>query len=225
MFVITICFLSGAYHATPWGKHVNEGVPEWPPSAWRLVRAIAAAWKNITPELPDRVVWPILQKLMSELPHYNLPDASVSHTRHYMPTGKKKTLIIDTFVATGNKPVDIIWNNVNLDRNEIKVIDTILKNLHYFGRSESWCTASTSTAARGYNCSPLIRSRPAGGRRPGTSPGSKTGCQICGHPQPWIKTRRGPRLRQRHHQRIAGRQLCGSPRGNMGAVRQTAKLL
>ena len=155
MFVITICFLSGRYHATPWGKHVNEGVPEWPPSAWRLVRAIVAAWKNITPELPDRVIWPILQKLMSELPHYNLPDASVSHTRHYMPTGKKKTLIIDTFVATGNKPVDIIWNNVNLDRNEIKVIDTILKNLHYFGRSESWCTASTSTAARGYNCSPL----------------------------------------------------------------------
>ena len=58
--------------------------------AWRLVRAIVAAWKNIAPELPDRVVWPILQKLMSELPHYNLPDASVSHTRHYMPTGRKK---------------------------------------------------------------------------------------------------------------------------------------
>ena len=36
---IKLTFPGGRYHATPWGRHVNEGVPEWPPSPWRLLRA------------------------------------------------------------------------------------------------------------------------------------------------------------------------------------------
>ena len=155
MFVIKIHFLRNGYHATPWGKHVNEGVPEWPPSTWRIIRAIIAIWKNTLPELSNEIVWPILQKLINELPHYMLPDASVSHTRHYMPINKKPTLIIDTFVSMGNKPVDIIWKDTTFNQEEIKILDSILKNLHYLGRAESWCTASISTKEHTYNCSPL----------------------------------------------------------------------
>jgi CRISPR-associated protein Csb2 len=33
-------FPGGRYHATPWGHHVNEGQVEWPPSPWRLLRAL-----------------------------------------------------------------------------------------------------------------------------------------------------------------------------------------
>ena len=29
--VISIQFLTGRYHATPWDKQVNEGAVEWPP--------------------------------------------------------------------------------------------------------------------------------------------------------------------------------------------------
>ncbi len=32
---IAIQFSAGRFHATPWGHHVNEGLPEWPPSPWR----------------------------------------------------------------------------------------------------------------------------------------------------------------------------------------------
>ena len=35
-------FPAGHYHATPWGNHVNEGLIEWPPSPWRVVRALLA---------------------------------------------------------------------------------------------------------------------------------------------------------------------------------------
>jgi len=28
---IKLNFPAGRYHATPWGRHVNEGVAEWPP--------------------------------------------------------------------------------------------------------------------------------------------------------------------------------------------------
>ena len=147
------------YHATPWGKHVNEGVPEWPPSTWRLLRAIISVWKTTKPELSEQKVWPILQKLINELPDYRLPDASVSHTRHYVPSKDGNTLIMNTFVVTGKKPLDIIWNGVTLNEEETEILDAILKNLHYFGRSESWCTVSTSTklgsSSSSSNCSPL----------------------------------------------------------------------
>ena len=144
------------YHATPWGKHVNEGVPEWPPSIWRLLRAIISVWKTTKPELSEQKVWPILQKLINELPEYHLPDASVSHTRHYVPVKDSNTLIMNTFVVMGKeKPIDIIWKNVTLNKEETETLDTILKNLHYFGRAESWCTVGTSTNSGSCNCSPL----------------------------------------------------------------------
>ena len=147
----------GAYHATPWGKHVNEGIPEWPPSPWRLLRALIAVWKTTKPDLNDEKIWPILQKLASDLPKYSLPDASVSHTRHFMPKNQdpKKDLIIDTFVVTGDKPVHIIWDDITLDAKEMEHLKSILENLHYFGRSESWCVASASTEPQNPNCFPI----------------------------------------------------------------------
>lgn len=155
LLVVTIRFLNGSYHATPWGKHVNEGVPEWPPSVWRLVRAIISVWKRTVPELEEQTVWPIIKKMAAELPHYNLPDAQVSHTRHYMPLAKKRALVLATFVATGDKPVHIIWRNVTLDEEEMAILNQVLANMHYFGRAESWCAASASSLPQTYNCSPV----------------------------------------------------------------------
>ncbi len=36
MIEIAFRFTAGRYHATPWGRHVNEGVPEWPPIRIKL---------------------------------------------------------------------------------------------------------------------------------------------------------------------------------------------
>ena len=36
---VALTFPGGQFHATPWGHHVNEALPEWPPSPWRLLRA------------------------------------------------------------------------------------------------------------------------------------------------------------------------------------------
>src|SRR5438552_4001703 len=46
MLVIELMFPAGRYHATAWGRHVNEGVPEWPPSPYRLIRALYDARKR-----------------------------------------------------------------------------------------------------------------------------------------------------------------------------------
>jgi len=42
VIAISFKFPAGRYHATPWGRHVNEGAVEWPPSPWRILRALEA---------------------------------------------------------------------------------------------------------------------------------------------------------------------------------------
>jgi hypothetical protein len=55
--VIELRFLTGRFHATPWGRNVNEGVPEWPPSPYRLLRALYDAWKRKRPDWPEGRVY------------------------------------------------------------------------------------------------------------------------------------------------------------------------
>ena len=152
LLTIKIRFLNGAYHATPWGKHVNEGVPEWPPSVWRLVRAMISSWKTVHPEMREDEVWPILQKLTCELPSFELPDASVSHTRHYMPTDGNPTLIMSTFVVMGDEPTYIVWDGIELDQSQRSTLERIVGTIHYFGRAESWCSISIDDSSRKPNC-------------------------------------------------------------------------
>src|SRR6516162_8765742 len=100
-------FPAGRYHATPWGRHVNEGVPEWPPSPWRILRALIATWRRKCPDLRESAVRRLLEQLLDP-PQSHLPPARVAHPRHYMPLGKKSplelpvaptALVFDTFVA------------------------------------------------------------------------------------------------------------------------------
>ena len=146
MLVIEFTFTANRYHATQWGRHVNEGVLEWPPSPWRILRSVVATWRRTRPDLaPDRVV-PMLEALASERPKFKLPVASTAHTRHYMPynegTRERHTLVIDSFVAV--KPKDslyALWPNAELTSQQRDDLDSILRNMPYLGRAESWVEA------------------------------------------------------------------------------------
>ena len=150
MIAIQLSFPAGRWHATAWGSHVNEGVPEWPPCPWRLCRALIAAWY-----WKHRRDQPVLQRLIEKLasapaPHYRLPDASAAHTRHYMPViaGPKetKTKVFDTFVhvSAAKGGVDgslwIRWD-VDLDDAERTLLAALLESLTYLGRAESLISA------------------------------------------------------------------------------------
>ena len=39
MLAISFTFHAGRYHATPWGRHVNEADVAWPPDLWRPLPA------------------------------------------------------------------------------------------------------------------------------------------------------------------------------------------
>ncbi|RME25664.1 MAG: type I-U CRISPR-associated protein Cas5/Cas6, partial [Deltaproteobacteria bacterium] len=70
-------FPLGRYHASPWGTHPNEGEVEWPPSPWRLVRALYASWHEKSPHLSEDLVLGLLRKLATP-PAYHLPEVGLS---------------------------------------------------------------------------------------------------------------------------------------------------
>lgn len=146
MIAISFKFLTGRYHATPWGRHVNEGAVEWPPSPWRILRALVAAWKRKLPDLPQADFEPILRELAKSLPEFELPPASTGHTRHYMPWFKNgpndRTLVFDTFVVVSPEAELLVrWPNASLDDAQRDMLRRVLANLNTLGRSESWCAA------------------------------------------------------------------------------------
>jgi CRISPR-associated protein Csb2 len=42
MIALNFRFPAGRYHATPWGRHVNEAALAWPPEPVRILRALIA---------------------------------------------------------------------------------------------------------------------------------------------------------------------------------------
>lgn len=135
-------FVAGKYHATPWGRHVNEGAIEWPPSPWRLLRALIATGFN-------RLGWTdgipagarsLLIKLAEQPPRYHLPPANASHSRHYLPLfDGKTTKVLDTFAVVA-APMFVEWA-VTLDGGERALLGSLLEAMPYLGRAESWVRA------------------------------------------------------------------------------------
>lgn len=114
MPTVRIRFPAGRYHATLWGSHVNEGQIEWPPSPWRLLRALLACGYNTQQwlDVPE-IARTLIGRLAKCLPSYRLPLASAAHSRHYMPVAdfKKpsdvKQVNAFEFSATNQQSADI----------------------------------------------------------------------------------------------------------------------
>jgi CRISPR-associated protein Csb2 len=153
--VLTLAFefLAGRYHATGWEHQVNEGTVEWPPSPWRLARALLAASYKLHPELPPELSRRVLEPLLIP-PHYLVPAATTGHTRHYMPTDDKPTKVFDAFVAPAG-PLEVHWPEAALGAEELAALDRILAAFTYLGRAESWTEVRRIDAPTApFNCIP-----------------------------------------------------------------------
>ena len=154
MLVIKFAFTANRYHATQWGRNVNEGAPEWPPSPWRILRGIVATWRRTLSGMdPGRVI-PVLEAMASEHPEFRLPMASTGHTRHFMPvyegTREGRDLVIDSFVAIRpGDPVFAMWPGLELASQQNEDLNNILRNMPYLGRAESWVEASLAAGCPG----------------------------------------------------------------------------
>lgn len=148
MPTLILHFPAGRYHATPWGNHVNEGLIEWPPSPWRILRALIATgysklgWPGDT---PPPLACSLVEKLAESLPLYQLPKAIATHSRHYMPLAvldkgrEKTTMVFDTWARVDGE-LAISWD-VALTLEETALLAELASKISYMGRSESWVEA------------------------------------------------------------------------------------
>lgn len=146
MIAIRLTFPASRYHATPWGRHVNEGVAEWPPSPYRLLRALYDVWKRKCFELAEEDVRGVLEALAEAPPQFLLPAAVAMHTRSYLSSNAKdptdKNLVFDPFLVLDRaNACYLLWPELQASSGWVSTLKALLENLNYLGRSESWIQA------------------------------------------------------------------------------------
>jgi CRISPR-associated protein Csb2 len=140
-------FPLGRYHATPWNRSVNEGATEWPPSPWRLLRALVATWYTRWPDLPAQVLDALLDAL-GDPPSYLTPATRPGHSRHYLPDlGHKKgetggtDLTLDPFLAVGRDQELLVRWDADLGGEQRDALAKLVELVPYLGRADSICEA------------------------------------------------------------------------------------
>ena len=167
MLALVFRFPVGRYHATPWGRNVNEADVAWPPEPWRLLRAlIAAYWRKCDRERwPEKYLSDLIDTLAETLPVYQLPEGAIhAHTRHYMPIGtldkgrEKTSLVFDAFVKLPERgKIVAAWRDATLNDDLFAFACDLAASIGYLGRAESWseCEALAKWDEEGkFNCGP-----------------------------------------------------------------------
>lgn len=159
---ISIRFLTGRAHLHHWHAHHSDGKVDWPPSPWRLLRALVAVAgtgmtslpepldEQIADTLDDAIPVSRLASLLAALaapPKIWLPRTGGGHTRQFLPKEFKSTgsAVFDTFATVSKEtPIVFEWPDVDLAPDDQRFTDlqTLLRRLTYFGRAESWCDAT-----------------------------------------------------------------------------------
>lgn len=142
---VEFTFPLGRYHATAAGTVVNEGEVEWPPSPWRILRALVSVWKLRCPELDERSVLPLFDTLAAPC-SYALPPSTRGHTRHYLKGEKNDEestfLTLDPFVSCARDGrVVVVWPGVEITDEQRTILAILCDHVTYLGRAESLCDA------------------------------------------------------------------------------------
>lgn len=144
---IALRFPLRRFHATPWDRAVNEGATEWPPSPWRILRALVATWYTRWPDLPAATLDALLDAL-ADPPCYRTPNAAAGHTRHYLPDLEHRKgeqghtdLTLDPFLSLAPGEQLLIRWDATLGAEQRQVLAKLAELLPYLGRSESACEA------------------------------------------------------------------------------------
>lgn len=174
--LLRLGFPDGRFYAHPWGQNpARIAEAEWPPSPWRLLRALAAGWFRAHAGRPASAeLTELLEALGQELPEMYLPKVSFSRTIHYhpnpgVPSGKVR--YENHFVALGGD-VFFRWELPASDDEQQErlkeQLERIAADVPYFGRAESICeltVASEDERPSQLGCARVVRHDAKPGRR------------------------------------------------------------
>lgn len=137
--IIEVELTSGRYHAHVWGEaQFGMGEPEWPPSPWRLFRALASAWFSATPrpctaDERDRMLEALGR---ASPPKYLLPRVAFQEIRYFQPIPGTRVAHHDHFAVLQGGRVFVVFG-AQLSEPQRTALDALLARLRYFGRAES----------------------------------------------------------------------------------------
>lgn len=184
-FALRQSFPLGRFHATPWRVNpFDDPNGEWPPSPWRLVRAVVARWYQWTREAGDTQDGTDLDDLVRALCdssyRFHLPVHARrgSPMRQYHPVefgwnpaAKKKagmrcygtSLIQDNYWSVPRDDTGALWWFIEGSQwtpQLVETLDRCLERLIYFGRAETFTAIRrVDGPASEPNCEVLDRPR------------------------------------------------------------------
>jgi CRISPR-associated protein Csb2 len=171
MLALAFTFPAGRYHATPWGRHVNEADVAWPPEPWRILRTLVATYRRKADRdaFPENGLAALIDRLAECPPCYALPETVIhAHTRHYMPqaaAGDTK-LVFDAFTRfPPAEPIVAVWPDLSLEADMLDLLHHLAERIGYLGRAESWaeCRVWTESGPWRINCRPADGAATEGG--------------------------------------------------------------
>ena len=154
---LRITLLSGRYGATPWDRSEFEGQVEYPPSPWRLLRAVLHGAFLLTAE-PGRLppgATELVEALAGNQPSYHLPFGEYGQIRGFRPVygcepvpplattdsgyshskGKRRSFIDAFLQLEAGAAIHASWP-VDLSPEQRNLLSDCLAGLSYLGRAE-----------------------------------------------------------------------------------------
>lgn len=156
-------FPLGRFHATPWKVNpFDDPHGEWPPSPWRLVRAVVARWyqwqREADPEPPSSEREALVDALCTSTYAFHLPAHAHKGRalRQYLPVEfgwdppgdaparirhYRRSLAQDNYFCMPRGDEGAIWWFLDGDAwtdELLRVLDRCLERVSYFGRAESF---------------------------------------------------------------------------------------
>jgi len=148
MTALAIQLHRNLYSANAWNTAHVEGKIEWPPSPWRIYRAILAGHYlaiQTGEDLNKALVDQAILQLAGTLPHYYLPRGSYLQTRSYrkdksgdtnlLKNGKQQ-IDAEYRFSNSDRTIFVQWN-VDLPEDQRQAIARCLPYLRYIGRREA----------------------------------------------------------------------------------------
>jgi len=130
----------GGYHSSDYiANHPNEGRVDFPPSPYRLFRALLYVLHVKSPDVPREHLTEIVRVLSQAVLTYAVPNFSKTQLGSFVPfeKGSKQftALLMDKFYLFDG-PLEFHWD-VELPEHLQCSLTTLLERLFYLGRSES----------------------------------------------------------------------------------------
>jgi len=139
MLNLTITFRCRRYDPVPWVQATDNAAFEWPPSPWRILRALLYAAETTE---DGAQVWPWLKELRTP-PHFLIPRVSLGFAPNDVSSRPRGFVIIDPAHPT----VSVLWPDLELKKAQLNRLARLCASIQFLGTSSSRTEWSASQDA------------------------------------------------------------------------------